>query len=160
MDEEREFRRQHTHRWWVVAATLVAVLGVLAAIWWQPVTAMVRPSWTAAAWHLVAVDDGRMTVAVEDEVCDPDEEAGPVRLHVVERDAEVIVEAERQTDWGLPFVPRSCAPTTKLVFAHAQLDEPLDDRTLHGCRLVDSRKATDPTFDADDDCRPVAPSLR
>lgn len=158
MDDEERYRHLRVHPWWVVVGSLAVVVAVLAAIWWQPLTDLVGPNWTETAWHLVAADDARLVVAVEDVLCEPEEEPGPVRLEVVERGEQVIVEAQRQTG-GLPFVPRACPAHYELVTAEADLDAPLANRALYGCRLADSGTAAELGVEGHD-CREVPEPLR
>lgn len=79
MGHAEHYQRQRTHSWWVVAGPFVVVLAVLAGIWWQPLTDLVRPNWTETAWYLVAAERTRLVVAVEDVLCEPEDEPGPVR---------------------------------------------------------------------------------
>lgn len=74
---------------------------------------------------------------------------------MIEPDAEVAIEAERQTD-GLAFSCRDPVPLPSELVPGPGSVGPLDDRTLHGCRLGDSPKAVDSTFDADE-CRRLLP---
>lgn len=151
MGDDQRFRSQVTHSGWTVALALAAVVAALAIVWWQPLSLFAEAPWTATAWHPIETEGARLTLAAETQRCGSKAAFAPVSVEVVEREASVIVEAQRQTDGGLFS---GCAPSHTLERVHAQLDEPLGDRALHGCRLVSSAKAAELGVDPDrSDCR-------
>lgn len=150
---EARFRAQVTHRWWVVLVVLVAVFVPL-LLWWQPVAELARPDWQHTTWHFVDEGDTRLVLGVHHRLCG-DEEPGPTRMRVAERDDSVTVAAEQQVrGWLVSLLPRRCPPRTEVVETEVDLTAPLGDRELYGCRPTFSAAAGE-YDDAVDDCRDV-----
>lgn len=158
VDDDRCFRSQVTHSGWTVALALAATVAALAIVWWHSLSLFAEPAWTATAWHPIETDGARLTLAVETQRCSSDATFASVSVEVVERDASVTIEAQRQSDGGLIS---GCAPSHALKRVPVQLDAPLGDRALHGCRLAPSAQAAELGADSDSiDCRQTPAKLR